>query len=158
MKRMKRTVLLMLLVLNAVILTSPSDISAQDATPLLWRSAKTLPQGGMLIWDSLFYADLTEEYDWDKKDWIKLDGDYSKFTSVTMLGYGITDQLEILGHIPVHSWIVAGKTTTGVGDMSLQTRYLLNKGSGSWPLMNVYAFVRFPTGDDEKSPAVGLQP
>ena len=151
---MKR-ILLIFIILNSIFLITPLGARAQDATPLLWRSAKTLTQGGILIWDSLFYADLTEKYDWNKKDWVDLSGDYSKFTSLTMFGYGITDQLEILGHIPIHRWTSAGESTTGIGDMSLQIRYLLNNNSKSWPFVNIYAFVRFPTGDDEESPAVG---
>lgn len=149
----------MLFIFNAVILSSTLNAHAQDCTPLMWRSAKTLSQGGVLIWDSLFYANLVEKYDWDKKDWIRLAGDNSKFSSVTMLGYGITDNLEFLAHIPVFSWTSTKSgdtnTETGIGDMSVQTRYFLNRGSKKWPLVNVSAFARFPTGDDETSPALG---
>ncbi len=65
---MKRILLIISAVLIGILLITPLEGIAQDATPLLWRSAKTLPQGGILIWDSLFYADLTEKYDWNKKD------------------------------------------------------------------------------------------
>ncbi|MCP4600431.1 MAG: hypothetical protein GY847_07855 [Proteobacteria bacterium] len=63
------------------------------------RSAKTLPQSGILLWESIYFAGLVEKYDFEKEEFVELKGDNYKFTSYTMLGYGVLDNLELLVQI-----------------------------------------------------------
>jgi hypothetical protein len=135
------------------------DATGQEL--ILCRSAKTLPQKKVLIWESSFFADFKHKYDYDIKKYSELEGDNYKFTSYTMLGYGILDNLELLVQFPVYyrykESAMDGERQhlTGFGDMSLQTRVMVYRGKGKLPSANVGFIVRFPSGDDKSTPPIG---
>ncbi len=133
------------------------DVLPQEM--LLMRSAKTLPRKGLLLWESAFFADLTGKYDFEESRFVDSKGTNYKFTSYTMLGYGILDNAEFLVQLPVHHKASTKEDetnkSTGFGDMSLQTRLLAYEGNQIWPQVNFSAMLRFPTGNDKDNPPIG---
>lgn len=136
-------------VLIVIVAMLPPESRSQEV--ILLRSAKTLAQDEILTWESFYFAPLIAKYDFTKEKFVGLDGDNYKFTSYTMLGYGITNRVELLVQLPVYGNIATqeGKTSrsAGVGDISLQTRFMLNDGKEKCPAINVGIMARFPTGN-----------
>ncbi len=126
---------------------------------ILLRSAKTLPQNGVLLWESLFFTPLMERYDSEREGFVDLKGNNYKFASYTMFGYGVLDYLELLIQLPVHRNVSTqeGETSSsaGIGDISLQTRLMLHDDSGKCPAINIGTMLRFPTGNERERPSLG---
>jgi hypothetical protein len=134
-----------------------ASLSAQNL--FVARGAKTLPQKGILLWQSFYYYDFDKSYNKTTGEFSKINGDNSKFSSITMLGYGILNTLEIVTQIPFYRYEATknGNTDTsdGLGDIVLQTRYMLYAGNEYLPAFNVSLMGRFPTGDEDEVPALG---
>ncbi len=153
---MKKLTILKILILIAIAVTG-SSLYAQNL--YVARGAKTLPQNGILLWHSFFYYDFDKSYNKVEDKFKDLKGDNSKFTSVSMLGYGILDNLEIVAQVPVYRFEATKNDDTdksaGFGDIVLQTRYMAFKGNDYFPAVTISAFGRFPTGDEDETPALG---
>jgi hypothetical protein len=143
--------------LIAILSVIPAEALCQEV--LLLRGANTLDQGEILLWESVFFAPLSEKYDFQKEDFVDLEGDNYKLTSYTMLGFGVLDNLELLIQVPVLKNVSTqeGETSSsaGIGDVSLQTRLMLADGSGRCPAINIGTMLRFPTGNWRDGPALG---
>jgi hypothetical protein len=126
---------------------------------LLLRSARNIPAGRVLLWQSFFYGEQALEYDFDDERFEDVPGDDGSFTSYTMLGYGLLDSLELLVQIPVHHRRApvedSPATNAGFGDLSLETRIMASDGSGGWPLIGFGVMLRFPTGASDRAPPLG---
>jgi hypothetical protein len=114
-----------------------------------------LPEQKILVWESLFLSFPQEKYDSDKEEFVDLGADSHSFTSYTMLGYGIVDNLELLVQLPVHWKTQEPDESVGIGDVSIQPRLLLYKGEGAYPSVNLGVMLRFPTGDEHEKPSLG---
>ena len=126
---------------------------------MLLRSANTLPQSKILVWESLFFAHFAKKFDFDKEAFVRLTGDNYSFTSYTMLGYAVLDNLELLVQLPIHTKVSTQpeekSSSTGIGDISLQTRLMLHDGSDKCPAINIGVMARWPTGNHKKKPPLG---
>ena len=132
-------------------------VTAQDA--LLLRRGTTLPQGTVMVWESLSFTEFTHMYDNDKGQWASLPGDNRGFSSLTLVGAGLSERFEILLHLPlVHRVSTVDRSTSragGLGDISVQTRLNLTHGLRHWPAVALSGLARLPSGDDSSSPTLG---
>lgn len=146
-----------LYLLLALSIYLPPPVSCQEL--ILMRSAKTLSQNQIMIWESLFFAPLTKKYNFEREKFLDLKGDNYSFTAYSMLGYGLTDHVELLIQVPVPVRIATDEGVTnssaGIGDASLQGRLMLHGGEGPFPALNLGFMLRFPTGNNREKPPLG---
>lgn len=134
-------------------------ISSNGLAQMTRRSAKTLPKGKFLFWLTSYYSDYTRKYNSPTGEWSDLTGDNLKVGVQAMFVYGIMDRWEAMINIPLGyaESTSAGITNCshGLGDITLQTRYCLMKGSKRKPFLTITGAVRFPSGDKGCSPKLG---
>ncbi len=146
------------LFLSVVLLLVVSGLSRAQVH---WRSAKTMPKGSYLVMASWYYTDFTKFYDWNVEEWKDLPSDSSRtyWGFNTMFGYAITDRLEAHVHVPITFKSAENDTikrsSSGLGDIYLKSRYSVLPWAKDRHGLTLTGALRFPTGDEEASPALG---
>ncbi len=122
---MKRLLTVILLVTLIGLFVLPA--SAQ----VLWRSAKTMKKGSFIAMTNFYYQSITQTWDTDNEEWCDCEDEKSEWGFNSMLGYAVTDRMEVMAHIPFKSISgefknVAGdieeQEAMGLGDIWLKTR------------------------------------
>ncbi len=132
-----------------------------EASPLIGASANTLPRGKFMMDGLLWYMDFAESYDYNKGEWVDFQSGES-FTKALFLPrfyYGIADFLTIRLTLPV---IIQSKkfgepriSSKGIGDLVIDPKVCLVKGSRRVPKISGFTGIRLPTGNDAASPPLG---
>ena len=135
--------------------------SNQTVAQILWRSAKMMSGGSFIAMTSGNLTSCGRSYDWGSESWADFGEDRSMSTTgiETMLGFGVTDRIEAMVHIPLlfKKNEVGGVETSaaGLGDIYVKTRIALvrwAKGSHGFTLVGA---ARFGSGDTDSTPALG---
>lgn len=152
---MKHLITLLMSIILVAVLSSPA--SAQ----ILWRGAKTMKQGSVIGMASWYMMDFTKSYNWTDEEWKEYPSGRSQtfWGFNTMFGYGVTDRLEVHLHLPIafKSMEVAGveNSSSGIEDIFLKARYAVLPWAKDKHGLTMTGALRFGTGDDEASPALG---
>lgn len=126
-----------------------------QASPLLWRGAKTMSSGKFIGMLGLSYTTICRGYNWTDEEWTDLP-DASKTDVIGahfMLGYAPMDKWEVMAHIPVMSKSKDTLSSFGLQDAWIKTRYGLMGGEGQ-PYLTGVLGLRFPTSSEDASPAL----
>jgi len=124
--------------------------SISHASPLLWRSAKTIPGGKPIFMVGLSYSTTDKRYDWDEEEWtdISEEGQTDVIGSHFMLGYAPIDKWEAMVHIPIMYKSRDTLSTLGWQDIWVKTRYNFIGGKKK-PYLTGVAAVRIPVSSDD---------
>lgn len=132
-----------------------------EASPLIGASANTLPGSKFMVDGLLWYMDFAQSYNEEKEDWVDLpSGDsYEKALLLSRFYYGIADFLTIRLTLPVIAQNIktsgSKESSTGIGDLAIDPKICLVKGSKSIPKISGFTGIRLPTGDETASPPLG---
>ncbi len=137
-------------------------LSELSRAQVLWRSAKTMPQGSYLAMASWYRMDFNRSYKWSGEKWADFPSDSSRtyWGFETMFGYGVTDRLETHVHIPIAfksaSNDTIDKSSSGIGDIYLKTRFALIPWAKDRHGLTLTGALRFGTGSWLPQPKLGL--
>ncbi len=132
-----------------------------EASPLIGASANTLPRGKFMVDGLLWYMNFAESDIFAKGDWGDLpSGDsFEKALFLPRFYYGIADFLTIRLTLPAIAQNIktggSKERSTGIGDLVIDPKICLVKGSKSIPKISGFTGLRLPTGDDTASPPLG---
>lgn len=159
---MKRSITLLLVSVLITIITAPTDAQ------VLWRSAKTMKKGSIIAMGQWYYMDYTTSYDWANQEWKDFVADRKSVAwgFETMFGYGLTDRLEAMVHVPIMFKSTEDPDTTvpggikkmeasGIGDIYLKTRLNVMPWSKDSHGVTFTGSLRLPTGDEKAEIALG---
>lgn len=105
--------------------------------------------------------DFAQSYDEEKEDWVDLPSghSYEKALLLPRFYYGIADFLTIRLTLPVIAQNIktsgSKESSTGIGDLVIDPKIRLVKGSKSIPKISGFTGIRLPTGNDAASPPLG---
>ena len=109
----------------------------------------------------IHYSEFDRWYDWDSEQWVDLSRQDRSIQSglETMLGYGVTDRIEVMLHLPIpYKYSRIGETKNrhmGFGDILLKTRIGLKQWMEDKHGFTLVGALRLSTGDLEHEPALG---
>lgn len=160
---MNRTVTLVLAVAGLL-----AAACVLHAAPIVGASANTIPAGRFMfdVWAT--WQDYTVEYVTDENEdqenstgWQSLHNgeEITSGSFVPRVYYGVTDLLTIRAALPIEDRYYlsgeqgeeGGKSNTGIGDIIIDPKFRLTKGTNGYPVVSLLAGVRFPTGDTKTS-------
>jgi len=137
-------------------------VMAQTAhSQVIWRSAKTLAKGQMILMSSNYMTPFDKSYSWSEGKWIDHPEDRTMtFSGLnTMFGIGLTDRIELTVNVPVECKSAENggveTSASGIGDMYIKTRIAVlpwTKTKGGLALLGA---VRLGTGDKDADIALG---
>lgn len=131
--------------------------SSAVATPLIGRGAGTLKPMQFLGEIDFGYARTGSKYNWTDSKWDAL-ADTLKTTTISatvIAGFAPVKNLELLVQAPLASRSQGSKSSFGVGDVELQTRYAVVRGWAAPVKVTAAAAVAFPTADKNAQPKIG---
>ena len=127
----------------------------------LWRGAKTLFRNQIILMNRVQYNDFVQSYDWQTEQWTDFP-EMNRSLQIgfeTMIGYGLTDLIEFMLHLPVpYKYSKSGDIVNdqiGLGDILLKTRIGIKKWNNNQHGLTFVGAVRLSTGDSETIPAFG---
>jgi len=138
-----------------------AGVKIGEASPLIGASANTLPRGKFMVDGLFWYMNFTESDILAKGDWVDLpSGDsYEKTLLLPRFYYGISNFLTIRFTLPIiaqsKNFDGLKQSSEGIGDLVIDPKICLVKGSKSIPKISGFTGIRLPTGDDDASPALG---
>ncbi len=110
----------------------------------LWRSAATLKQGQYIVMTQFYYMDFAKTFDTAEEEWKDYNDSKTECGFQSMIGYGVTDRMEALIHIPFRS--ISYESANG----SVKKRrhggggYLAENPHRHPPLVERQAWIDFP--------------
>jgi len=129
---------------------------------VIWRSAKTIKKGSVIVFGEWYLSNLTKSYDWQNDEWKDFpDGMKKSVMGIeTMFGYGLSNRWEAMVHIPIafksYEYNDVEKSASGMGDIYFKTRYaVLPMTKETKQGLALHAALRLPTGDDEAEMPLG---
>jgi hypothetical protein len=125
------------------------------ASPLIWRSAQTIPGGSAIFQMNLSYAQIARSWSWTTEEWSDIP-DASKTTVMGahfMLGYAPIPKLELLAHVPLMKKDRDTLSSFGLQDVWAKVRYNLI-GEKAKPYITGVVAVRIPTASEDANPAL----
>ena len=134
--------------------------TAADAQ-ILWRSAKTISAGSFIAMTSGNLTSYNRSYDWGSESWVDFGEGRSMSSSgfETMLGFGVTNRIEAMVHLPVlyKKNEVGGveSRSSGLGDFYLKTRIAIAPWTKNKAGYTLVGAMRFGSGDTDVTPALG---
>lgn len=118
----------------------------------LWRSAATLKQGQYIVMTQFYYMDFAKTFDTAEEEWKDYNDSKTECGFQSMIGYGVTDRMEALIHIPFRSISYESangsvkKDAMGVGDIWLKTRIAILPWSKDRHGLTFLSTLSLPTG------------
>ncbi len=127
----------------------------------LWRGAKMLSKGSIIVMNRIQYSEFDRVYDWNLERWIDFPGQDRSVQSglETMVGYGVTDRMEVMAHLPVPYKYTQSEGTKngrmGLGDIMLKMRIGMRQWKEDQHGFTLVGALRFASGDLKPVPALG---
>ncbi|MBU0517481.1 transporter [bacterium] len=146
---MKRLMTILLLITFVGVMAAPADAQ------VLWRSAKTMKQGSYIAMTNLYYQDITKVWDFTENEWCDCNYTKTEWGANTMIGYAVTDRMEVMAHIPfryINYQPENGESVdrSGVGDIWLKSRIAVFPWEKNKHGFTVTSTLSLPTGSVER--------
>jgi hypothetical protein len=153
------------LALTVLLLASSPSVSA----PIVGASANTIPQGTFMIDSWAMWADYTREFrtnlngEGSSPGWTDFtaDRDFVSTSVVPRLCYGVADWLTLRVAVPIEDRYLnppedaPAVTRTGLGDIVIDPKLQIYRGTTGYPRIALLAGLRLPTGDADSTPPLG---
>ncbi len=152
---MKRLTAVVLTIILFMVFCAPADAQ------ILWRGAKTMKQGSVITMAEWYMTNYTKSYDWVNEEWVDFPDDKKSLTwgFETMFGYAITDNWEVMLHVPIvfkssetpdtTTGLITEKDASGIGDIYLKTRYAVMPWAKDHHGITLTGALRLATGDED---------
>ena len=126
----------------------------------LWRGAKTLNKGSVILKSSNYTTPFNRSWDWNEEEWKSWDSGKSLNVSGlnTMVGVGLTDRIEVMAHLPIAfkkaEFNGSDFSSSGLADIFFKTRIALKPWKKDQPGITAVAALRLGTAE-ETNPSLG---
>ena len=123
----------------------------QADAQVLWRSAKCMKKGQVIVMGEWYYKNLTKI--WQDDEWQDYDHTKVQWGFETMFGYAPLDRWEVMLHVPFMFKSYSNgedESASGIGDIFFKTRYGILPWAKDKHGLALVGSLRLPTGADDE--------